>query len=47
MLRAGGAVQAKVEKLVSKLRVDGSEAQRMVEGKAANDGLSAEGVKNV
>ena len=39
---SGEEVRVKVERLVSKLRLSAGEAQRMVEGKAVDDGLSAE-----
>ena len=44
---SAGEVQARVGKLASKLRISETEAQRMVEGKAVDDGLSAEGVDHV
>ena len=43
----GEEVKVKVDKLVSKLKLSAREAQRMVEGRAADDGLSTEGVDHV
>ena len=44
---SGDEVRARVEKLMSKLKIGEGEAQRMVEGKAVDDGLAAEGVDHV
>ena len=43
----GGDVKERVDKLVSKLRINATDAQRMVEGRQEDDGLSAGGVDYV